>query len=62
MDDNDIVLKIILNIKQLQSPHHYNYNENGTEERNCWNHFQEIFYSLCTIKILTANQNPSYFK
>ncbi len=32
----DLVLKIIL---------HHNYNDNSTEERHNWNHFQNYFFS-----------------
>ncbi len=42
-NDNDkgIVLKIILTLKEYQSPH-LNYNDNGTEEQNYWNNSQMI--------------------
>ncbi len=41
--NKDIVLKIILNIKEQQSRHH-NYNDKGTEKRYRLNHFQNDFF------------------
>ncbi len=41
-NDKGIALKIVLNIKELQSPHH-SYNDNGKDKQYCWNHFQNIF-------------------
>ncbi len=38
-NDKDIVLTIVLNIKEEQSSHH-NYNDKGTEKRYHWNNFR----------------------
>ncbi len=48
-DDKDIVLKIILSIKEQQSLHH-NYNDKATEKRYRWNHFQNDFFHLMNNK------------
>jgi len=42
-NDKDIVLKIVLNIKELKSSHR-NYNDNGTEKQYRWNLFQNVFF------------------
>ncbi len=60
-NDEDIVQKIFLNIKEQKNPH-YSYNDKGTENQYHWNHFQNYFFSSWwTIKTFTPNQNPSSY-